>query len=198
MRHSVEKEKFGVRLRPVRMDDAAFIVWIRNLSHAKGRVGDSYTDTAGQETWLKKYFERDGDYYFIVETVRGVAVGAYGIYDVANGTGESGRWIIRPGVPAGIPSAIIGFEIAFHILKLKELRARTVSTNQPVLSLNLKMGFREVKVERGEQNIGGQPVDMVHFLLTPEAWAGVAPRFDAAGKVAEHQIRQWEQTRNKL
>ena len=32
-----------MRLRPVRLEDAAFIVWLRNQEHVKGRVGDSAT-----------------------------------------------------------------------------------------------------------------------------------------------------------
>src|SRR5262245_50058972 len=103
MQHSVQAEGFGVRLRPVRLDDAAFIVWVRNLDHAKGKVGDSAKDTASQETWLNSYFQRQGDYYFIIETLAGIPVGAYGIYDVNDGSAESGRWVIRGDVPAAIP-----------------------------------------------------------------------------------------------
>ena len=71
MQHTLQAEGFGVRLRPVRMDDAAFIVWLRNLDHVKGRVGDSAADAASQEAWLKAYFDRPGDYYFIIETPAG-------------------------------------------------------------------------------------------------------------------------------
>jgi len=187
-------EGFGARLRPVRMDDAAFIVWLRNLEHAKGRVGDSATDTASQQAWLKKYFTRDGDYYFIIETAGGIAVGAYGIYDVANASAESGRWIIRPEVPAAVPSAILAFDIAFGQLKLKELRVTTVSSNQPVLSLNRKFGFRQVAVEAGAQIIGGKPVDLVRFLMTAEEWTKPRERLLPLARLAEKQIRDWEQT----
>jgi hypothetical protein len=31
MEHKLTAEAFGVRLRPVRMEDASFIVWLRNL-----------------------------------------------------------------------------------------------------------------------------------------------------------------------
>ena len=55
MRHLLETEGFGVRLRPVRMDDATFIVWLRNMSHVKGKVGDSAEDVPGQENWLRAY-----------------------------------------------------------------------------------------------------------------------------------------------
>src|SRR5262245_30579542 len=171
MQHTLCAEGFGVRLRPVEMGDAAFIVWLRNLDHARGRVGDSATDTTAQQDWLKAYFRRQGDYYFIIETASGNAAGAYGIYDLTGGSAESGRWVIRPDVPAAIPSAILAFEIAFDQLRLRELRVKTVSTNTNVLSLNRKLGFRQTGVERGARVIGGQSVDLVHFLLEAKDWS---------------------------
>lgn len=194
MEHALKAEGFGVRLRPVRMEDAAFIVWLRNLAHVKGRVGDSATDTAAQEVWLKEYFKRDGDYYFIVETAGGSAIGAYSIYKAAGGSAESGRWIIRPEVPAAVPSAMVAFDIAFRVLKLKELRATTVSTNQSVLSLNRRFGFHETGVERGGAVIGGKPVDLVHFVLKAEEWPGPRERMLPLAKLAEGQVRDWEKS----
>lgn len=192
MRHLFEIEGFGIRLRPVRMEDAAFIVWLRNMSHVRGKVGDSATNVAGQESWLSAYFERAGDYYFIVETLDGIAVGAYGIYDVIGTSAESGRWIIRPDVPAALPSAILGFNLGFKTMGLTELRVTTVSTNQPVLSLNRKLGFKEIRVERGGRVIGGKPVDMVHFLLTWEDWSKAYERLLPLARLAETQVREWE------
>jgi RimJ/RimL family protein N-acetyltransferase len=194
MEHTLKAEGFGVRLRPVRMEDAAFIVWLRNLEHARGRVGDSATDTTAQEAWLKAYFKRDGDYYFIVETTGGVAVGAYGIYDAAAGSAESGRWIIRPEVPAAIPSALLAFDVAFGVLQLKEVRVTTVSTNQSVLSLNRRFGFRETGIERGGAVIGGKPVDLVRFLLKAEEWPRPRERMLPLARLAEGQVRDWERT----
>ena len=52
MLHSLIAQGYGIRLRPVRLEDAPFIVWLRNLEYVKGRVGDSATDVAGQERWL--------------------------------------------------------------------------------------------------------------------------------------------------
>ena len=194
MRHTLQAEGFGVRLRPVRMEDAAFIVWLRNLEHAKGRVGDTAVDTAAQEDWLRKYFDREGDYYFIIETLGRVAVGAYGIYDRTGASAESGRWIIRPEVPAAIPSAIQAFEIAFERLGLTELRVKTISTNRTVLSLNRKFGFRQIRLEPGAQLIGGQPVDQVHFLLEAKDWRKIREGLLPLARLAEKQVREWEQT----
>src|ERR1700746_3785988 len=99
MRHQFETEGFGVRLRPVRLEDAGFIVWLRNLEHTRGKLGDSAVDVTSQEAWLKTYFEREGDYYFIAETLSGIPMGTHGLYGVCGASAEAGRLIIRPDVP---------------------------------------------------------------------------------------------------
>jgi len=193
MQHTIQAEGFGVRLRPVRMDDAQFIVWLRNLDHAKGRVGDSAADAASQEAWLKAYFDRAGDYYFIIETAGGIAVGAYGLYDLKGSSAESGRWVIRPDVPAAIPSAVLAMDIAFNQLGLTEVRVTTVSTNRSVLSLNHKLGFRQTSITKNGLKIGGQAVDLVHFLLDGKEWPRVRAGLLPLAKVAEKQVQEWQQ-----
>lgn len=193
MHHTLQAEGYGVRLRPVKMEDAAFIVWVRNLAHAKGRLGDSATDAFSQEKWLQQYFERPGDYYFIIETQGGISVGAYGLYGHTGDSAESGRWVIRPEVAAAIPSSILAFDLAFGTLALRELRVSTVSTNQPVLSLNRKFGFRQIGVDKEAQVIGGKPVDLVHFLLNGTDWPTVRTGLLPLARVAERQVIEWEQ-----
>jgi RimJ/RimL family protein N-acetyltransferase len=197
MQHTLQAEVFGVRLRPVRMEDAAFIVWLRNQDYVKGRVGDSATDVSSQQAWLETYFMREGDYYFIVETSGGIPVGTYGIYDVANGTAESGRWIIRPGVPAAVASGMAMFDTAFNTLALREVRGRTVASNQAVLSINRKFGFRQVRVEPAGQIIGGQAIDMVHFILTAAAWPKARERLVPLARLAANQVLEWEREHSK-
>jgi RimJ/RimL family protein N-acetyltransferase len=192
MRHSLTTEGFGVRLRPVRLEDAAFIVWLRNLDHVKGKLGDSATDVAPQEAWLKAYFEREGDCYFIVETLGGIAVGTHGLYEPLNGSAEAGRLVVRPDVPAAVPTSLITFDLAFGEMGLVELRGTSISTNTKVHSYVAKFGFRTVRVEKEAKLVAGQPVDIVHFAMTAAEWQKNRPNVLPIAKYAEAQIRAWE------
>ncbi len=174
------------------MEDAAFIVWLRNLDHAKGKVGDSAPDVKSQEAWLKAYFDRPGDFYFIIETASKSPLGAYGIYDVKGTTAESGRWVIRPDVPAAVPCATLAFDTAFGPMGFTQLRANTVSTNRTVVSLNKKFGFRETGITPAAQIIAGQPVDLVHFVLNKADWPKTLEKLWPLALVAERQVAAWD------
>jgi RimJ/RimL family protein N-acetyltransferase len=197
MQHSLQVEGFGVRLRPVRLDDAAFIVWLRNLDYVKGQVGDSATDIAGQEMWLKNYFKREGDYYFIAETLGGIPLGTHGIYDVRGNSAEKGRHVMRPEVMAGIPAAMLATDLAFGRLGFSELRATSVSTNLAVHSLHRKCGFKQIGIARAAQIIDGKPVDLVQFLLTPQDWDKARERLLPLAQYAGTHIAEWEKTQRE-
>jgi RimJ/RimL family protein N-acetyltransferase len=192
MRHSWKAEGFGVRIRPVTLDDAAFIVWLRNLEHTKGKLGDSAAGVTEQEAWLRIYFERVDDFYFITETPGGLPVGTHGLYNVADGSGEAGRLIIRPDVPAAVSTSLITFDLAFGEMGLKELRGTSVSTNKKVHSYVHKFGFRQTRVETGTRVIAGQPVDIVHFAMTAEEWVKNRPGVLPIANYAAKQIVAWE------
>jgi RimJ/RimL family protein N-acetyltransferase len=192
MRHQLQADGFCIKLRPVRMDDAAFIVWLRNLDHTKGKIGDSAKDVTSQLEWLSKYFEREGDYYFIVETPGGIPIGTHGLYDVSGTSAEAGRFVMRPEVPAAVATSVLTFDLAFGSMNLTELRTSSVSTNRSLHSYIQKMGFRQVRVESAAQTIGGQPVDILHFVMTAGDWSRRRERFVPLAELATTQIREWE------
>jgi RimJ/RimL family protein N-acetyltransferase len=193
VRHPLQAEGFGVRLRPVQVSDAAFIVWLRNLDHVLGKVGDSATDLAGQQAWLHAYFARGGDYYFVIETLGGIPVGTYGLYDIVGTSAEHGRLIMRPEVPAVLPCLMDGFGLAFGPMALTELRGTVVSTNRQVVSLLRKLGFRQTRLEAGGRVIAGKAVDMVHLVLSREDWSRTCDKFLPLAVLAERQVLEWDQ-----
>lgn len=188
MRHDYTLSSYGVRLRPVSLDDASFIAQLRTSPEAVGRVGDTRPDVESQKQWIQSYLERPEDYYFIVETLGGKAVGTIGLYDFEGARAEWGRWIIIPGVPAALPSAMGLYELAFRELKVARLIGKVVATNHSVLSFHRRFGMRQVGVEKASRIIQGTAVDMVVFELHKTEWPLVQQRNAALAAVAQRQI----------
>ena len=171
MKHNVILEGYGVRLRPVTLDDADFIVKLRNMPHAIGKIGDSATTTHDQQIWLEKYFERDNDYYFIIESLSCKRLGTIGIYDIdwTKKVAESGRLVILPDSLAALPSCILLIDFCFHNLKLNLLMGCVVSTNIAVIALNKQLGY-SITSESSKRYINNQTVTMVNIKLSPTKW----------------------------
>ena len=197
MRHSWKAEGFGVRIRPVQVDDAEFIIWLRSLEHTQGKIGNSAASLADQEAWIQKYFDREDDIYFLVETPGGFPVGTHALTGVGSGSGEAGRLIMRRDVPAAVPTSLITFDLAFGAMGFTELRGTSVSTNEKVHSYVKKFGFRQTTVEKGARVIDGQPVDIVHFGMTAEEWVKSRPGVIPIAKYAEKQILSWDKAQKE-
>ena len=141
----------------------------------------------------EQYFEREGDYYFIVETLNGVPLGTYGIYNLHDSRAEIGRLVIRPGVSAGIPASLLLLDLFYGQMNVTQVRATSVQGNYGVHSLLRKYEFREVKVEHAGQVIGGEAMDMLYFVQTAEDWPRVRKIGLPRAQRAESGIRKWEQ-----
>lgn len=192
MKHDFIMQGFGVRLRPVSLGDSAFIVDLRNAGHAVGRIGDTSASLEEQETWLRGYFARTGDYYFIIETLSGRPVGTYSIYNVVGSSAELGRWVVQTGVSAALPSAITLIDFAFGRLGLKELNGTVVDSNKSVQSFNRKMGFHEVSVEKAGGKILGVSVDLIHTRLYAQEWPEHRQRLLPLAIIAEKAVLEWD------
>lgn len=189
MKHSISVDGFGFRLRPVSVEDAAFIVQLRTQPRVVGTVGDTSKDVEAQRQWIARYFDRSCDYYFVVE-VAGRPVGTISLYDVADGSAEWGRWIIEEGVLGALPSAILVHDLAFDVLGLRELRGRVVPTNKRVISFHRRFGAEEAGVQKNGACIGGVWVDMVCFRMTRQRWPQARKHLEPAAIVAAASLTQ--------
>lgn len=186
MNHDITVERFGVRLRPVCLADAEFIVRLRNSPSATGFIGDSATDVKSQEAWLGKHLGKDNDYYFIVERSRdGEPVGTTSVYDVKEGIGEWGRVVIMPGVKAFPASAWLCLSVGFDALGLQAIRITAVEYNQKVLSIMEGLGAIRLGVTGMPQVIQGQAVNVVEFRIPKADWPRVSAYLEKLARRAE-------------
>ena len=106
MKHAIQIAGPGFRLRPVELSDASFIVKVRLGEEKRNRfVHPISPDPKLQESWLREYFDRAGDYYFVIENrSTGQPEGLVGLYDVGKENHGWGEWRVSAN-PSITPSA---------------------------------------------------------------------------------------------
>jgi RimJ/RimL family protein N-acetyltransferase len=169
MRHEIVLEGDAFRLRPVALSDAAFIAGLRSDTKERLRfVHRVDPDPALQEVWLKEYFNRPGDYYWIVERKHDSRPeGTISLYNLEeeNQTAEWGRWVLRSGSLAAPESSLLVYLAAFDLLGLANVYCLTVSANSPVVSFHDSSGAKREALLTNYFAIDGQQFDAVRHRV---------------------------------
>lgn len=191
MRHDLTLEGPGFRLRPVGDDDAQFILGLRT-DPALGRfLHATSSSIGGQLAWMSRYYERPGDYYFVVEQRKSLDLeGVIAVYDLDSErrSAEWGRWILRHGSLAAVESALLIYRAAFDTLKLDETYSRTVADNQAVVSFHDSCGIESRKILPGHFDIAGKRVDAVEHRLHKTQWAAVEQRLASLATLTARRL----------
>jgi RimJ/RimL family protein N-acetyltransferase len=179
MRHDFHVPGHAFRIRPVASSDASYIVDLRARSAVFLNRGAANADE--QLTWLERYFDRPGDYYFVVETIEGKRrEGLIALYDVRwpDATAEWGRWVLEEGSNAAVESALLVYRFAFDRLRLASVRCRTLAANAKVIAFHDSCGLiRSRDSSMLEHN--GRPCPAVEHSLSISEWPRVMSRLDA-------------------
>ena len=166
-------------LRPVVMDDAEFIVKVRNQKKVLGRINDSFTEIEKQRMWLADYLQRENEYYWIIETPDHRPYGTASLYnyDAEKRQMESGRWVKMVDAPVTnmFAERVQGNDFAFGVLGLRRLVFDVVATNRRVLQWHRLCGAIETGGEKEKFVIQGRSIDVVWFEETLESWRKVRP-----------------------
>ncbi len=172
MRHDYTVEGYGYRLRPALLDDARFILDLRTDPERNAFIHPTPNDVALQRRWIENYFERRGDYYFVIESKVAArsegAIGLYGIDDTRL-SGEWGRWIVRRRSLAAVESVALIYRFAFDVLGLATVYARTAAANVKAVSFHDSCGLERGAVLPGFLELNGRPVAAIERLPHPRA-----------------------------
>lgn len=183
-------EGYAFRLRPITDNDAAFVVELRSNPELNRFLHDSSIRVEDQLAWLARYYEREGDYYFVIERRdSGVSEGLISIYDVDTValSGYWGRWILSHSSLAAVESVWLIFCIGFELLKLNCVYSRTVAKNEKVVSFHDSCGITARQLLPLHFEIGGHRHDAIEHRVDLASWTGIKPRL---GKLAQLTARR--------
>lgn len=185
MKHACKLDGYCYRLRPIKCSDAQTIIDLRCEDAERNQYIHTISrDVRDQEAWLASYFQREGDYYFVVESrLTGEAEGLIAFYDVSNGSAEWGRWVIRKGSLAAAESVWLLYRIAFEQVGLKELYCRTIADNTAVVSFHTSIGEKTRAIHKKIFEISGASYDAV------EQYADREHFYEAVAPVLEKQAK---------
>lgn len=171
-KQNIVLEGYGVRLRPVTVDDAGFILELRNMPHAQGKIGELNITEEEERRWLEKNILNPYDYFFIIETQAKVKLGSIGVYDIdfSLKTAEVGRVVTIPGSHKYIPARTMLNDFCFNDLSLDVIKSYVVSTNTRIINYNKQFGAQCVGILKNAKIISGRSVDMAYFELKRDVW----------------------------
>jgi len=183
MRHDIRISGHAFALRPIERADAGLIVELRSDDERARYLHRIPLDVAQQARYLERYFERPGDYYFVVERIAGGTgqpEGLIGIYDVASdpARAEWGRWFLRKGSLAAVESAWLIYRVAFERLKLSEVYCHTLTDNVEVLSFHDRVGLARRHRLQGLVELDGRAHDVIEHVLVREQWPPVSAELE--------------------
>jgi RimJ/RimL family protein N-acetyltransferase len=186
--HSISLACVRYRLRPVTLEDAAFIVELRSDPLLNRFLHEISPRVKDQVEWLERYFLRPDEYYFIVEDAdSGKPQGAIGLYEVAeDATGAQwGRWILKRDSMAALESAWLIYEAGFSRLRLASLSCRTLVDNPRVVSFHDSFGASRVAVLERHFLVRGDPKSAIEHRIKAADWPELRARhYSTASRLA--------------
>jgi RimJ/RimL family protein N-acetyltransferase len=194
MLHNVQIEGCAFRLRPVALEDAEFIVNVRTGDPERTRyLHPIPRDNELQREWIREYLERADDYYWIIERLETrESEGTIGIYEVdrREGTGEWGRWVLRPGSLAATESALLVYRAAFERLGLSQVSPCTIAENKRVVSFHDSCGLPRTSYLQKHYNLDGRSYDAVRHTCTKESWEQIKRTLEQQSGMVAARLRR--------
>jgi RimJ/RimL family protein N-acetyltransferase len=126
----------------VTLDDAVFIVGLRNTENNALFINKTSTDVSKQIKWMRNEYKDTSSFYFIILDKEKKPIGTISLYNVSTFYAEFGRWICNGSALESLESALLVYQYAFDVLGLKTVYTRTLADNHKVVSFHRKFGAK--------------------------------------------------------
>jgi RimJ/RimL family protein N-acetyltransferase len=193
MRHDLRVDGHAFRLRPIADSDAQLVLQLRCDPDLRRFIHATPPRLSDQLAWLASYYERPGDYYFVVERRSDLrAEGLIGIYEIDSlaRTAEWGRWILQRGSLAAPESAWLIYRCAFEQLSLDRVYCRTLVDNAAVVSFHDSCGISQTRHLPQHFELEGHKHDAIEHTLERLAWGEVASTLEPIARAVARRLER--------
>jgi RimJ/RimL family protein N-acetyltransferase len=192
MKHNLRIEGFAFRLRPVTLEDSVFITDLRNSDDVRLRfVNKISRDPLTQRAWIEEYFERPGDYYWILERKsNGFPEGTISLYNHDSETSqiEWGRWVLKSNSMGAVESAMLIYDIAFSVFNVNKTYCRTILSNEKVVSFHDSCGIARECILKDYFISGIDRFDVVQHSLNRKDYPEIKRRLCKLSEIYAKRI----------
>ena len=134
-----------VKLRLVELEDAPFIVTLRNYAKSQKFLSATSTSVEAQEQWMRDYKTREKqgiEFYYIIQLHDDSPVGLIRLYDLKAEIFSGGSWIIAPGYPhhIAVETVLLLYDLCFDQLGYEKILLQVVKENQSVIRFHKRFG----------------------------------------------------------
>lgn len=132
----------NIDLREITVEDTDFIYTLRRDEKKSRFLHAIDVDKKKQLEFIKWCLENDGEYYFVIESKEGEALGAVRIYDIRGDSFCWGSWIIKDGAPLGtaLESVLLVYDFGFNSLNFPRCHFDVRKSNRNVLRFHDRFG----------------------------------------------------------
>jgi RimJ/RimL family protein N-acetyltransferase len=132
--------------RDAAVDDAGFILGLRTDELKSRHLSRTSGALADQQAWLAGYGQRDGEAYFVIESLAGEKLGTVRLYDAQGDSFCWGSWILSDAAPssAAIESALMVYAYALDTLGFTNAHFQVNLANERVCAFHERFGAQRV------------------------------------------------------
>ena len=159
------------KLTPITMDDAEFLLAMRQDSELNKYLNNPPESIDAQTSWMEKYFDKDDDLYFTVRSIESDRpAGAVALYNIEyeKKRAEWGRWMIKGNPAAAVESLYMMYKFAFEAAGMQTVHFTTVTKNKGVLSIHKMYGAEARDIYKGYLKNQNGVFDEYYFEITAE------------------------------
>lgn len=148
-------EGFLLRLRPVALEDAAYIHALRSDPRYNTHLSPVAGGVEAQRAWIERYLEREArgsEIYFVIERRSDAQrCGVVRLYDITEQQFTWGSWILDENKPrkAALESAVLIYKFGFENMQRRKAVFDVRHDNLHTLSFHRRFG----SIEKGSDEI---------------------------------------------